>query len=214
MGLQQVIRWLLPKEDRFYDLLEQQATVLHEGTRQLMSLGTGDAKANDVLTRVRDIEHKGDDLVRQIETALATTFVTPIDREDIHLLASRLDDALDFTFAAVWTFVEYATDPSWTEPMQKLAGCLVKISAELARVVPLLRKHAYTEIIAAKGAISAAEKEADAVYRSTLGALFRNPETDVRDILRAREVLDDLEAAVDRCEDAFDIISHLAIKNA
>src|SRR4051812_9554718 len=100
MGLQDLVRWFLPKEEHFYDFLERQATAAHEGARALATFDDPDASAEMVAKNVQEIEHRGDAIVHELEEALAKTFVTPIDREDIQKLSSQLDDILDFTNSA------------------------------------------------------------------------------------------------------------------
>jgi uncharacterized protein Yka (UPF0111/DUF47 family) len=97
MGLQDFIQRLLPRQDEFFVLLEQQAGVALEAARALASFAEPGKSAAAVCEQVQAHEHAGDKLVHEIEEALARTFVTPIDREDIHLLASSLDDVLDLT---------------------------------------------------------------------------------------------------------------------
>ena len=107
MGLQAVIRWLIPREDRFYALVERQAEMLHDASQALAKLGGDHQSGAEVLQHVLDLEHRGDEVFHQIETLLGQTFVTPIDREDIHHLASRLDDILDLAKTTAQTYVVY-----------------------------------------------------------------------------------------------------------
>src|SRR5690349_5232147 len=98
MGLQQVIRFLLPKEDHFFDFLEKQAECARDGARAFARFEP--AVAAKVRAEVQEIEHRGDRFVHEMEEALAQTFVTPIDREELQKLSKELDDILDLTNGA------------------------------------------------------------------------------------------------------------------
>src|SRR5262245_60045523 len=101
MGIQAAIRWLLPREDHFYDFLERQAKAAHEGARALAKFSTNGTTAAQARDAVQVIEHEGDKIVHEMEEALAKTFVTPIDREDLQKLSSELDTVLDLTNGAI-----------------------------------------------------------------------------------------------------------------
>ena len=138
MGMQSVIRFLLPREDHFYDFLERQAVVVHKGAHALRSFKDGD------VTRVRDavqlLEHEGDKIVHEMEEALAKTFVTPIDREDLQKLSSELDDVLDLMNGTVRAAALYGVGRA-TEPMMGLIDVLVRCTEMLEETMPDLRKH-------------------------------------------------------------------------
>ncbi|MBL8936624.1 MAG: DUF47 family protein, partial [Archangium sp.] len=93
MALQAMIRWLLPREDHYYDMLEELGRLGYEAAQALAAFET--TPADKVRESVQAIEHKADDVVRRMEDALARTFVTPLDREDLHRLTSELDDIID-----------------------------------------------------------------------------------------------------------------------
>src|SRR5256885_15677193 len=100
MGLQDLVRWFLPKEEHFYVFLERQAIAAHEGATALATFKDDAVSAEAVAKTVQVIEHQGDSIVHELEEALAKTFVTPIDREDLQKLSSQLDDILDLTNGA------------------------------------------------------------------------------------------------------------------
>ena len=101
MGIQDVIRWFMPREDHFYGFLERQATAAHDGAKALAKFSTNGATAQQARDAVQKIEHEGDGIVHEMEEALAKTFVTPIDREDLQKLSSELDTVLDLTNGAI-----------------------------------------------------------------------------------------------------------------
>jgi uncharacterized protein Yka (UPF0111/DUF47 family) len=210
MGLQDIVRFFLPREDHFYGFLEQQASVAHEGAKALSLFGDGNIE--QVRTAVQALEHQGDGIVHQMEEALAKTFVTPIDREDLHHLSSELDDILDLTNGSARACsLLGVTRP--TEPMTILVKNLVECTGVLAAAIPKLRLHAYPEIMEASRQVRSLEKEADRVFRDAISALFHDPAVDAKTILREKQVLEDLESAIDHCDHVANILTNLAVKH-
>lgn len=210
MGLQDIVRFLLPREDHFYGYLERQAAVAHEAAKALAEFEDGNI--TEVRERVQVFEHEGDGYVHQMEEALAKTFVTPIDREDLHSLSSELDDILDLTNGSARACsLLGVTKP--TEPMMILMRNLVECTGVVATTIPLLRKHAYNEIIESSRLIRKLEKDADVVFRNAISALFADPAVDAKTILREKQVLEDLESAIDHCDHVANQLSNLAVKH-
>ena len=147
MGLQDMVRWLLPREDKFYGLIERQGVLLDEAAKALAELA-GPALPAEVHEKVREIEHRADAIVYEIEEQLAAVFVTPIDREDIQLLASALDDIIDYINLTARTFVLFGVARP-TPPMVAMMEVLVKMAEFLRAELPALRTHQYTRLIAA-----------------------------------------------------------------
>jgi uncharacterized protein len=223
MGLDSIIRWFLPKEDHFYAFLEQQATVAHEAAVALAKLKEDGANTKVVCSEVQDIEHRGDKIVHDIEEALAKTFVTPIDREDIQKLSSELDDVADLANAAARAFVLFSVEKP-TAPMVALMAILVRATKVLNDAIPNLRKHQYEALTEAARTLRALEKEGDTVYRDAIGQLFgdqtdgangpyRESNMDAKRLIREREVLEDLEKAVDHCDHVASTLAYLAVKH-
>lgn len=216
MGIQDVIRWFLPREDHFYGFLERQAKAAHEGAKELSKFATNGASATDARDNVQRIEHEGDGIVREMEEALAKTFVTPIDREDLQKLSSELDTVLDLTNGAIRACVLLGVEKP-TDPMKKLIEILVRCTAKVDDAMPKLRKHEYKGILAVARELRAIEKEADTVYREAISVLFRAGDTnagfDARVLIREQTVLEDLENAVDQCDSIANTLTNLAVKN-
>jgi uncharacterized protein len=210
-NLQSAIRFLLPKEDHFFDYLEAQGRACHEAAVALAQFTTG-RPALEVREAVQVIEHEADNYVRKMEEALARTFVTPLDREDLHRLCSQLDDVVDATNLSARAAALYGV----VKPSTAMAGLmevLVACTEVLKQSVPKLRAHAYEELLGLGRKIRALEKDGDAIYRSEVSALFANPEVDAKEILRQKEVLDGIEHAIDACDYVADLLSNLAVKH-
>ncbi len=212
MALQGMVRWLLPREDHFYVLLESQAAACHEAALALSKFKDPSSRPEDVRDAVQVIEHQADDLVRKMEDALARTYVTPLDREDLHKLSGELDDVVDLTNLAARAAVLYGVSRP-TEPMQKLIDTLVSCTSVLKIALPKLRSHAYADLLDDGRKLRALEKEADAVFRAAVSQLFKDPAVDAKVLLREKEVLEDLENAVDHCDDVAGTLANIAVKH-
>jgi uncharacterized protein len=210
MGFAAFIRFLVPKADHFYAFLERQAVVAHEGAVALATFVEGNGQL--VRDAVQDCEHRGDRIVHEMEEALARTFVTPIDREDLHSLSTTIDDILDLTNGAARACSLFGVErPS--EAMGSLMAVLVRCTDVLRTAIPKLRDHLYAEIIVDVKGIKSLEKEADQIYRSAVSALFRDPKIDAKMLLREKGVLEDLENAIDSCEDVAERLTNLSVKH-
>jgi uncharacterized protein len=209
-ALQELIRFILPREDHWYDMLEELGRLGHDASKALHAFK--DTPASKVRESVQIIEHKADDVVRKMEDALARTFVTPLDREDLHRLTSQLDDIIDLCNLSARAFNLYHLEkptPPMVQIMEKLEACTALIS----EAVPYLRKHHYAELLEVVRRVRTLEKEADTIYRQAISSLFSDSHPDFRELLRQKEALDDLEAAVDYCDGVADLLGNLAVKH-
>ena len=212
MGLQDIVRFLLPREDHFYDYLERQAQFAHKGAAAMARFSENGATAHQARDSVQDFEHAGDEVVHEMEEALAKTFVTPIDREDLQKLSSELDTVLDLANGAIRACVMLGVEKP-TEPMSKLIQLLVRCTEKMDEAMPKLRKHQYSDLVEAARDLRKLEKEADIVYRDAISKLFKDPLADAKVIIREKTVLEDLENAIDQCDSIADTLTNLAIKN-
>ena len=210
MALQAIVRWFLPREDHFFLHLERQAEIAHEAAQVLASSRTADVK--DVRNQVQELEHDGDKIVHEVEEALARTFVTPIDREDLQRLSSELDTVLDLTNGAARACDLFGvTKP--TPPMLALMGVLVECTTVLVSALPKLRAHQYTALIEDTRTLRKLEKDGDAIFREAISVLFKDPAIDAKVLLREKAVLEDLENAVDHCDQVAGTLAQLAVKH-
>jgi predicted phosphate transport protein (TIGR00153 family) len=210
MALQNLVRLLLPKEDHFFDFLEQQAALAHEGAIALRKMCDGDTDA--VRAEVKAIEKRGDKVNHDVEDALAKTFVTPIDREDIHKLSSMLDDILDRAHGTASAFDMFSIDKP-TEAVQAFMALLVKTTEQISTMMPGLRKQDWDAIREDTRALKLLEKEGDEIYRTAMKRLFADTSIGARDLIREKEVIELLESAVDTCEDVAEFLTNLAVKH-
>jgi len=208
-----LIDWLLPKDDKFFTLLEQHADTLGEAAKVMAEFpGTG-TTAQAALDKIHEIEHRGDDLVHAVTIALDETFVTPIDREDIHNLATSLDNVLDYLYSAAQAFVAYEVHV-FTAAMRELIQIVCEAALVIKDAMPHIRQKHLEKLAPARLQVVALEKRGDAVYQNEMAALYKNPAVNAKDLLRQQAVLDALEAALDSCQDAADVLENVAIKHA
>lgn len=213
MALQNLIRFFLPREDKFFRILEEHASIVAETAAVMTHLPLGNGRGDEALEQVHQLEHRGDDLVREMNLALDETFVTPIDREDLHTLSNKLDDVLDYIYAAAQAFVTYHVLEK-TAAMEQMLKLLSEATTVLREAVPQLRQHRFDQIAPARTRIVALEKRIDGVYREEMKSLYRNPAIDAKELLRQQSVLNALEAAMDTCQDAADVLENIAVKHA
>ncbi len=207
------LRLVRPRADHFYSFLEQQAQLAHDGAKALAEITVDDADLVRVRDRIQELEHQGDTQVHGMLDALSATFVTPIDREDLQRLSKRIDDILDLTNATSKACVTFAVERP-TTAMRLLIAKLVESTNLLNQAVPKLRTHAYPEAIRICARVAISEKDGDVVYRDAISKMFHDPAIDAKTILREREVLDDLEKAINRCEQVADLITTVAVKQS
>jgi len=212
MSLQKLIRRVFPREESFYGLLERLATLTRNAAAEFRQLGAEGTTPDAVAEAVQRIEHEGDKAFHEVEAGLARTFVTPIDREDIHQIAFEIDEVIDMVNLVARTCALFQIN-AFTPPMKALVDTLERATQVLAETVPLLRRHDYAGIIAAGRVIRGLEKEADAVFRNTLSALFQDPGIDAKQLLKEKEIIEHVEDAVDRCDRIANTLCNLAVKH-
>jgi predicted phosphate transport protein (TIGR00153 family) len=216
MKVDSVIRWFMPKEERFHVLLAKATENLLQGAR-LFSEIAHDASLEDrrvKAVRLKAIEHAGDQLTRQTFEALNSTFITPFDREDIRSLASDLDDILDHleSVAKYLVLFELAEAP---QGLRQFASILVEMVAEIHRTTGLLwDMRNQPQIQEGMVRVSELENQADALYFTVTADLFKGAADNAIEILKWKEVYDGLEEACDRCKTFTHVVGNVVIKSA
>ncbi|GAA4301889.1 DUF47 domain-containing protein [Compostibacter hankyongensis] len=215
MNFNSVIKIFLPKDRVFYQLFEQVTDVLVQMGLLLQEAvdATAGDKRSELFKQIEHLEHVNDDLTHKIFVELGQNFITPFDREDIHYLASTLDDVADFIHGAAKRLQLYKiTQPHYS--ISKLAGLICEAVAELKKGVHELRNMKnLRNITDACVRINSLENHADDVYDSAVADLFEN-ERDAVTVIKKREILQSLETATDKCEDAANVLESIIIKYA
>jgi hypothetical protein len=202
---------IIPRETKFFDMFAEMASNLTEGATTLRGLFQEFKDVPAAVQRIKDIEHKGDDMTHAVVIKLNQTFITPFDREDIHELASALDDVLDYINSAADRLLMYKITYAPTAAL-KLAEVIVRQSDELSRAVSLLEKN-HSKVLEHCVEVNRLENEADAIARDAIGRLFQD-EKDPIQLIKIKELLEVLETATDKAEDAANVLETVILKSA
>ena len=201
---------IVPSEGTFFDLFEQMAEKVQQGADALLDLLENYTELDRKAGRVLDIEHEGDEITHEIIRRLNTTFVTPFDREDIHHLASSLDDVLDYIEAAAEYLQLYRIDQPLPQ-MISIARILSEAAAKSAEAMPGLRK--MKDLSEYWVEINRLENESDRAYRRTIAELFSG-DFKAMDVLKYKEIIEMIEQGVDRLEDVANTIESIFLKHS
>jgi predicted phosphate transport protein (TIGR00153 family) len=202
---------LTPQANVFYEMFTASANNVLDGAHTLHALITGPRSEREALNKqLRDEEHRGDDRTHNILREVNSTFVTPIDREDIYRLASRLDDVMDFFEAAGDLIVLYDLD-TLPQEMQQLADLLVRAAEMTAAAMPRLKSLKNLSDYWIE--VNRLENEADKLYRRFVARLFGG-DFDALTVLKLKEVAEQLEAAADAFENVADTVETIAVKES
>jgi predicted phosphate transport protein (TIGR00153 family) len=202
---------LIPRETKFYEMFVEMAQNLIEGARLMKALLENFQNVPAQISRLKDIEHRGDDMTHAVMTKLNQTFITPFDREDIHRLTSSIDDVLDLLNAAGDRIMVYKITLV-TKESAILAGLILQQSEELERALSKLEKQQQS-VMQHCVEINRLENEADRVTRDAVGHLFET-EKDPIALIKLKELYEVLELATDKAEDAANVIESVILKSA
>ena len=197
-------------EQGFFDLFETMAAKVQQGADHLLGLLREYNDVDRKTQRILDIEHEGDEITHLMMQRLNTTFITPFDREDIHRLASSMDDVLDHIEAAA----EYLRLHHIQEPlpqMVKLTETLTEAASETSSAMPGLRK--MKDLDEYWVAINRLENEGDRYYRRTIAELFSG-DYNAMNVLKFKDVIEEIEQAIDKLEDVANIIESIIVKQS
>jgi uncharacterized protein len=200
---------LIPKDNSFFAMFSAMSDNLIAGARALVDLFANYQDVEKKIDEIRRIEREGDELTHAILTKLNQTFITPFDREDIHQLASKLDDVLDFINASGARIVMYriTTPPA---AAGALAAIILQQCEALQQAVSLMQKNG--DILSHCVEINRLENEADQVSQQAIATLF-DREKDPINLIRIKELLECLERATDKAEDVANVLETVVLKN-
>jgi predicted phosphate transport protein (TIGR00153 family) len=204
---------LIPREVKFFDMFDEGSAVLNRAADRFLAMVTKFDRLQERSNEIKEDEHACDEVVRRIITALDSTFITPFDREDIHTLATRLDDILDNMEETAHRFVTFRIDrpTAAAEAMARIIHESCKRVTEALRLCRTLKDVA--AIQAQLLEIHRLENEADGIYRESDGALFADP-PDILLLIKWRELYGWLEETVDACKSLGTAISEVVIKGS
>lgn len=204
---------LFPKSNQFYDLFERAASNILQGARLLEDFVRDHNDLESKLRKIEDVEHAGDQITHDTMEKLNKTFITPLDREDIHALVSEMDDILDLIYGTANRMVLYKV-PAPGPDLKKVVQILVRAVEEVSKAVPRLRNLKKPEMILAQCIeINRLENEADEALRLAISNLFEREKDPIK-VIKEKEILETLENATDRCEDVANVLESIVLKNA
>jgi len=205
----------VPKNKVFYDLFENVAdNVALMGNKLRVLVGEPDFdKRTTIINQIEDLEHANDDLTHRIFTELGRNFITPFDREDIHYLATSLDDIADYIYASAKKINFYRVNPN-DSGIQKLTEIIDQCAGQVQIAVKELRNMKNLRLVTeAFVKINSMENQADDVFDMSIENLFAT-EPDAKEVIKKREIYQVMEIVTDKCEDAGNVIESIIIKYA
>ncbi|OHB75074.1 MAG: hypothetical protein A2Z34_07580 [Planctomycetes bacterium RBG_16_59_8] len=205
---------LFSNTDDFFGFFEQSSRNIVEGARLLNEMMKNYDRALDYKVKIKDLEHKTDDITHTTFTRLDSTFITPIDREDIHTLTSTLDDVMDFIDGAASRLILYRIEAP-TPGLVALSAILNKGANKVHSAICMFRtfKKSKEALFAELVEINTIENEGDDAMRTAMTALF-DQEKDAIKVIKLKEIYEHIETAIDRCEDVANAIEETVLKNS
>ncbi|MDX1954495.1 MAG: DUF47 family protein [Chitinophagaceae bacterium] len=215
MGLNSFLKIFMPKNLIFYELFEKVAdngAIMGQKLKDIVAEPDFDKRAA-LIIEVEDLEHANDDLTHRIFTELGRNFITPFDREDIHYLATSLDDIADYIYASAKKINFYRVNPNDTG-MQKFADMIEQGTVLVRKAVGGLRDMKnLRQVTESLVKINSLENQADDVFDLCIERLFAMEE-DAKEVIKKREIYQVMEIVTDKCEDASNVIESIIIKYA
>jgi predicted phosphate transport protein (TIGR00153 family) len=204
---------LLPRDEKFFDLFSAVAGFAVESAALLQELLRAEpARRNAIVDQIKRLEHEADQVTHEVVTRLDRVFITPLDREDIHLLASRLDDVVDLIDGTARRLTMFRTGKA-PEGAFLIADVIGRAVTQLQVAVRSLEKNKGGTVLEACVQVKRLEEEGDSLYHEWLGRLFEGA-PDPLEVIKWKELYDNLEKTLDDIEDAANVLESISIKHA
>jgi predicted phosphate transport protein (TIGR00153 family) len=215
MWLDRAIKWLLPREDHFYVLLQRGAQFAKDASALLVKCTEDADRSSRELTikKLKEVEHEADRVIVEVYQELNRTFVTPIDRSDIYKLASELESITDAIYSTAFQIVVHAME-DLPAGSRELAVLVDQCCKEIYEAVSHLQsKTSHLDIRKRCKNIKSFEDQGDIIFRTQIAAMFKS-ESDAIRLLKHKEFLEGLEGSLDLCDDVGNVLSTVVIKNS
>lgn len=204
---------LLPRDEKFFDLFCAVAGfVVEAATLQHRLLQTDGTQRSALVDQIKGLEHRADQVTHDVVTRLDRVFITPLDREDIHVLASRLDDVIDLIDGTARRLLIFRAGES-PQGAVLIAEVIVRATSQLRVAVDSLQKNPGRTVLDACVQVKRLEEEGDSLYHEWLGRLFEGS-PDPLTVIKWKEIYDNLEKTLDDIEDAANVLESISIKHA
>ena len=207
-----MIKKFFPKETDFFVMFDKAARNLNKGAVLLVEMMEDLGKAETKSKEIYEVEQEGDMLTHEVMRRLNKTFITPLDREDIHALISRIDDVLDLIWASADRATLFKIKDSTPEAVE-LSKCILSTTEVIAKAVTSLKEKKYSYIQEYCIEINRLENAADKIFREALARLFENTKDPIL-VIKWKNIYENLEDATDICEDVANILESIVLKHA
>ena len=201
---------LIPKDEGFFEMFDGLAVRMTRSATLLNQLFTDPGQLDRYVAQIKEIEHEADEITHEIMNRIDRSFVTPLDREDIHLLATRLDNVVDLMDGTARRAKMFHIHDR-KEPAKELTRVLVAATEQIALGVASLKDARQVQLIGRE--VKRLEEEADAIYSDAVGALFEGT-PDALDVIKWKELYDNIEHAIDEAEDVINVLESVSLKNS
>ena len=204
---------LLPRDEKFFDLFTSVATLTVEAARLQQDLLRADQQRRGaIVDQIKRLEHQADQVTHEVVTRLDRVFITPLDREDIHLLASRLDDVMDLIDGTARRLQMFRAGEA-PDGARLIAEVIIRATEQIQVAVGSLEKNKAGTVLEACVQVKRLEEEGDSLYHEWLGKLFEG-QPDALQVIKWKEIYDNLEKTLDYIEDAGNVLESISIKHA
>jgi predicted phosphate transport protein (TIGR00153 family) len=204
---------LSPKNDKFFDLFIEYSKIIYKSTVMLKAFMEDTSNGEEKFKQIKDVEHEGDVMLHTIFTELNNSFITPLDREDIHMIGKSMDVILDFVEATASRFVMFNINSSKQEALI-VADLAIACSKELTELMNELKNMKNSKLLNSKiDKINGLENEADNAFRKAVRQLFSGNEETIK-VIAWKEIYECLENVIDACEDVANIVEGVVMKHA
>lgn len=202
----------IPREEKFFDLFEELAAKIEAGGMLFLELAESGVYSEPQVARLKEIEHEADIITHRTYEKMHTTFLTPLDREDIYCLVNKMDSIIDMAEAAAARLVLYRVKKP-AEALIEQAKILCESIGKVKTIIHALRDMKNASLILQTSVeINTLENAGDVILRTTMAHLFEN-EQDVRELVKWKEIHERIEEAIDVCEDVSNIVEGIVLKN-
>lgn len=201
---------LIPRDEGFFDLFNELAKRLVTAAGLLRDLFTEPARIQELATAIKNVEHEADHLTHEVSTRLDSSFITPLDREDIHSLAQELDNVVDLIDGTARRAVMFHIGES-REAARKLADLVAQATKHIERGVNHIKDP--RAVALATREVKVIEAQGDSIYHDAMGALFAG-KPDPLDVMKWKELYDTVEETLDRCQTVAIVLESVSLKNS
>jgi len=201
---------LIPRDEGFFDLFNELSSKLISSAGLLRELFANPDRVDEIAAAIKDVEHEADHITHEVSTRLAKSFITPLDREDIHSLTQELDNVVDLIDGTARRAQMFHLKES-REPARKLCEILTQSVRQLERAVVEIKNPRAVAVSTRE--VKRLEAEGDTVYHNAMGQLFAG-QPDPLDVMKWKEIYDTIEETLDRCQTVAIVLETISLKNS